>query len=46
MLILEQKSYQKGSVLMNAPKRDKMDELAEQDTEPWWAMTLGIGSGT
>ena len=42
----QQKPYEKGSVLMDAPKHDNMDELAElaQDRESWRATKHAIGS--
>ena len=46
MLMKQQKPYEKGSVLMDAPRHDNMDELAElaQDRESWRATKLAIGS--
>ena len=46
MLMKQQKPYEKGSVLMDAPRHDNMDELAElaQDRKSWRATKLAIGS--
>ena len=46
MLMKQQKPYEKGSVLMDAPRHDNMVELAElaQDRKSWRATKLAIGS--
>ena len=45
MLMKEKKLYEKGSILMDAPKHNNNDERAElaQDRVSWRAMKLGIG---
>ena len=42
----QQKPYEEGSVLMDAPQHNDMDELAElaQDTQSWRVTKHAIGS--
>ena len=46
MLMKQQKPYEEGSVLMDAPHHNDMDELAElaQDRQSWRATKHAIGS--
>ena len=46
MLMKQQKPYEEGSVLMDAPRHNDMDELAElaQDRQSWRATKHAIGS--
>ena len=46
MLTKQQKTYEKGSVLIDAPKHDNMNEVAEvaKDRESWRATKHAVGS--